>query len=400
MTTVLPMTEEPPSTRQVVRRRWRAGRAILLVAATLILVSLALAALKPRVHGDYLDPESANRDGTRALTQIITGQRGTEVRVARTAHAAADQLQSSTNALLVVVRSDRLTAQDLDELVGASGDRLLVDPTQEALGRLAPGVQTVTGSAFPAVLRPDCQAAPAIEAAGEVGFGPGSGYSPPSGVSCYKDGPSARLVQLKVAGSQQAVTVVGSGDQFTNQHLAEHGNAALGLDLVTGYQTVVWLMPDLPKPGSAAGDRTFDDMIPSGVHLAELQLFIAVLLIAAWRMRRFGPIVTEKLPVAVRSAETVEGRARLYRGHRARDRAANALRAGALDRLVPRLGLPRGAAQDPTAMVEIVQAVTGRTGWDTTTVAWCLYGPAPMDDPELVRLSDLLDDLEKRVLGI
>ena len=41
----------------------------------------------------------------------------------------------------------------------------------------------------------------------------------------------------------------------------------------------------------------------------------------------------------VRASETVEGRGRLYRSRRARDRAADALRTATLQRLLPRLGL-------------------------------------------------------------
>lgn len=394
-----PLEAEPQSAGQVVRRRWRAGRIILFTLGALMLLSLFLAALKPRVHSDYLDPQSPGPDGTRALAQLI-GQRGSDVQLSRSADDAAQRLQSAgQGALLVLVRSDRLTGEDLGVLQSAPGDRLLVDPTQAALAQLAPGVQTATTSAFPGVLSPGCQQVPAIAAGGEVGFGPGATYVVSSGLACFKDGSTARLAQVKAEGGARTVTVVGSGDPLTNTHLAEHGNAALGLNLTGGYRTVVWLLPDLPKPGSGAGDRTFSDLIPQGVRLAELQLLITVLLVAAWRMRRFGPIVAEKLPVAVRSAEAVEGRARLYRSRRARDRAADALRVGALNRMVPRLGLPRSAAQDPTAMVEIVQAVKGRTGWDETTIAWCLYGPAPVDDLELVRLSDLLDELEKQALG-
>lgn len=392
-----PMVAEPQSTGQIVRRRWRAVRVILFILGALVLLSLFLAALQPRVHSDYLDPQSAGPDGTRALAQLIR-QRGSDVQPSRSAEDAATRLQTAgQSVLLVVVRSDRLTSDDLDTLLKAPGDRLLVDPTQSALARLAPGIQTATTSAFPAILKPGCEQAPAIAAGGEVGFGPGATYVAPSGLACFKDGSTARLAQVKSDG--WTVTALGSGDPFTNSRLAEHGNAALGLNLTGGYRTVVWLLPDLPKPGSGAGDRTFGDLIPHGVRLAELQLLITVLLVAAWRVRRFGPIVAEKLPVAVRSAEAVEGRARLYRSRRARDRAADALRVGVLDRLVPRLGLPRSAAQDPTAMAEIVQAVKGRVGWDETTIAWCLYGPAPVDDLELVRLSDLLDELEKQALG-
>ena len=64
-----------------------------------------------------------------------------------------------------------------------------------------------------------------------------------------------------------------------------------------------------------------------------------MLLVALWRGRRIGPLVAEELPVVVRASETVEGRGRLYRSRRARDRAAQALRTATLQRMLPRLGL-------------------------------------------------------------
>src|SRR5581483_8613434 len=146
-------------------------------------------------------------------------------------------------------------------------------------------------------------------------------------------------------------------------------------------------------------DQTIWDLVPDGVYWAILQLTVVTLLVGFWRGRRMGTVVAERLPVIVRSAETVEGRARLYRGRRARGQAAAALRAGTRERLVARLGIARGAAQDPGMSAEIIGAVASRTEWDETTIGWALYGPEPADDAELIRLSDFLGDLETRVLG-
>ncbi|GDY74619.1 hypothetical protein SAV31267_041040 [Streptomyces avermitilis] len=77
------------------------------------------------------------------------------------------------------------------------------------------------------------------------------------------------------------------------------------------------------------------DLLPSGWLWGTLQLFIAAALAALWRARRLGPLVPERLPVAIRASETVEGRARLYRKANARDRAAAALRSTTRTRLAP-----------------------------------------------------------------
>ena len=118
-----------------------------------------------------------------------------------------------------------------------------------------------------------------------------------------------------------------------------------------------------------------------------VQLAIVVVLLALWRMRRLGPLVTEPLPVVVRACETVEGHGRLYRSRRARDRAAAALRGAALGRIVTRLGLPR-------------QELASRTGRDSGEIRAVLFGPVPADEAALVRLAADLDALEGQVLTL
>ena len=121
---------------------------------------------------------------------------------------------------------------------------------------------------------------------------------------------------------------------------------------------------------------------------------VAVLLLALWRARRLGPVVAEPLPVVVRAAETVEGRARLYRRAGARGTAAEALRAG--------VRRPAGARARPAAPRR------SRRPWSTAVAgthrpdraprsAALLYGAAPADDAALVRLADDLDALEREV---
>jgi uncharacterized protein DUF4350 len=387
-----PAGTEPPSAAQVARRRWRASRAVLLTVPVLILLAIVIAALRPTVEPQYLDPESPGQSGARALVQIL-GQRGVQVTVSRDAPDAVARMRSAPDSTLVVVRSERLTPEQLDSLRDVPGDLLLVEPGSAALDRLAPGVRAATNTLEDRAA-PGCRL-PAATLAGEVAFGGSRTYeAPDSATQCYPSEGLPRLVQLQVDG--RAVTVLGSGRPFTNASLAEQGNAALGMNLADSRSSVVWLIPDFPEMGGS-GEKSFIDLVPLGVKLAALQLLIGVGLVALWRSRRLGPVVQEPLPVIVRSAETVEGRARLYRAQRARDRAADALRAGARERLVPLLGLPRSAASDPRFAQEIVTGLAQRTPWDEAAIGSALYGPAPADDAELVRLSDYLDDLERQV---
>jgi hypothetical protein len=357
-----------------------------------VVVAFVLAALQPNERPQDLDPESPRAGGARALVQIL-GQHGTPVTVSRSVAGAAEEMRSNPNAVLVVVRSERLADADLDTLRSLPGDVLLVDPVDAALRALAPGVRQADFT-IDEVVPPRCGLT-AATLAGNVGFGRGTTYEVPRGATaCYPAKRNAYVVRLNAGG--RTVTTVGSANIFTNDALDEQGNAALAVNLTGDRASAVWLMPPLPQPG-ATRDTEFTDLVPLGVKLAILQLVIAAVLVALWRARRLGPVVAEPLPVIVRSAEAVEGRARLYRSRRARDRAADALRAGARERLVPLLGLPSSAAQDMSAASQVVAAVSERTDQNATAIGLALYGPAPTDDAELVRLADFLDDLEGQV---
>lgn len=414
------VTTAEPTAGQVAGRRWRSARGIVLVLLCLVIIGVVLAALKPSRKPDDLDPESPKPGGTRALAEILRG-RGVGFTLSRGAPEAASKAGSGT--ILVVTRPERLTPSDLDRLRGTAGDLLLVDPDRETLKALAPGVEQ-DGPTFVVQEDPQCGLRGAT-LAGTVSFGQSETYTAPSGAtSCYPESGKPRLVQYQTG--SRTVTVLGAARPLTNGYLTDEGNAALAMNLVGARSQVIWLIPDVqPKnSGEQAGDQTLTDLLPPGVKLFFLGLVVAVIPIALWRGRRLGPVVAEALPVVVRSAETVTGRSRLYRAHRARGRAAEALRAGARDRIIPLLGLPRTVAQilpaqDPGAVHEVVTAVAARTDHDERTVATALYGldpglasqtgppeysgqpepggAEPVDDAGLLALADLLDDLERQV---
>lgn len=397
MTTTTAPAAGPSATRSepisTARRRWVSVRGVLIAVLALVVVVLVLAALQPREQPQDLDPESPSAGGARALVQVM-GQRGDQVTVDRSVAAAAEVVRAQPDTVLVVVRSERLGAGDLATLRALPGDLLLVDPTRSALDELAPGVLQAAESSDQ-VVPPRCGLAAAGQA-GDVDFGRGTTYEvPPQAAACYPLEGNPHVVRLTVDGTR-TVTVVGSGFPFSNDGLTHNGNAALAMNLAGERSSTVWLMPPLPRPG-AQRDKTFGDLVPLGVKLAILQLGIAVLLVALWRSRRLGPVVAEPLPVVVRSAEAVEGRARLYRSRRARDRAADALRAGARERLVRLLGLPGSAAQDMSMAAQVTAAVAERTDQPQAAIGHALYGPAPVDDAELVGLADYLDNLEGQV---
>jgi hypothetical protein len=207
--------------------------------------------------------------------------------------------------------------------------------------------------------------------------------------SCY-DGVLVRFRDDARDGAR-TITVVGSADFMTNGGLLQAGNAALAMNLASARPRLIWYAPH-DIDGETSSPASVFDMIPENVTWVVWQLAVVVLLVALWKGRRLGPLVAEEIPVVVRASETVEGRGRLYRSRRARDRAADALRTATLQRLLPRLGLGAGA---PASAV--VTSVAARSAADVQFVSYQLYGPPPPTDNDLLQLARALDEIERQV---
>ena len=253
--------------------------------------------------------------------------------------------------LILVAQSQYLTDDALlDRLAKVPGDLLLVEPTARTREALMPGMRISPASTFDS--DPNCALREATRA-GSVRFGPSDTYQAVDGrtmTSCY-DG-----VLIRYRDGGRTITAVGSTDFMTNDGLLQAGNAALAMNLAGDRPRVIWYAPHRIE-GETSSPASVSDLIPDNVIWVVWQLWLVVLLIALWKGRRPGPLVAEQLPVVVRASETVEGRGRLYRSRRARDRAAEALRTATLQRLLPRLGL---GAQAPAQAV--VATVARRSG--------------------------------------
>ncbi len=376
-------------------RRWRAPAAVVLVV---LLGGLIVALLQvPAPVTGPLDPNDTGPAGAHAIVALLQNRGQTVIRAASVATAAAQA--PGRGATLVITSPQLLSGGDLTVLARLRASLLLVAPGRAALAALAPEV-TLARPALVRDLPPRC-GLPGAVAAGDAALG---GLllrsTAPGAWRCYPEGPAtpsllASLVRYESRG--RLVTVLGTGAPLANSGLSGHGNAALALNLLATGPRIVWLVPGpLPAPGAAgSGHRPLASLIPGQVYAVAIQLGVVVVLLALWRMRRLGPLVTEPLPVVVRACETVEGHGRLYRSRRARDRVAAALREAALGRIVTRLGLPRDVPADAVG-----QELADRTGRDPGDVRALLFGEVPGDDAALVRLADGLDALEGQVLTL
>ncbi|MFF3710107.1 DUF4350 domain-containing protein [Streptomyces phaeochromogenes] len=402
MTTEAPAPEAPeatpPSTSAspTARQLWTRSRGVLLALVVLLVAAVAIAAVRSDAESGSLDPRSATPSGSRAVAELLA-DRGVSTRMVTTLKEAAAATGSDTT--LLVARPDLLTDRQQDRLHSAfanSGGRtVLVAPTTPSVGTLAPGVEADPAPSFDTTLSPNCSL-PAARRAGKAETG-GIRYttSAPGADSCYPGDGLPTLVRIPAAEGNGDTVVLGAPDILQNERLDKQGNASLALQLLGSRPHLVWYLPSLSDDSATdAGDRSFFDLMPSGWLWGTLQLFFAAILAALWRARRLGPLVPEKLPVAIRASETVEGRARLYRKSNARDRAAAALRSTTRTRLAPLVGVSPAQAHAPEALLPALSAQLHREGQALHSL---LFGPPPSDDAALIALADQLDALEREV---
>jgi hypothetical protein len=365
---------------------WRRLR-LWLVLAMVIGVVLALYAIyQTRADRGELDPDSATPGGSRALATLLRNHDVTVDEYDDISEAMS--VAGEGKVTLLVPFPGLLRSRTVERLrdLPKSVRVVLVEPDPFTLEDLDLDVKIAEMEAYARVRRPTCGLPEAISAGdAEVGL---TRYSAPrTATRCY----DRSLVVIARGGAE--IVLLGARDPLTNYRLDDHGNAALSLGLLSAHERLIWLLPRGPEAGASDKRASLGDILPPWVSTAVLMLMIAGVLAALWRSRRLGPPVAEPLPVVVRSAETVEGRARLYRRARARPEAYEALRAGAFARLLPALGL--GAEPDYRA---VVAAVADRSGRPMAEVQAVLYGPPPADDAGLVAAADALDLIVKNTL--
>ncbi len=362
--------------------RWRAARAPIVIGLVVVLAAVLTALLAAPANRGWLDPASADPNGSRAVAELLRDQ-GVTVEVAGT---AAEVRAVGPGTTVLVPYGPSLTGTQRAALEDTRADLAVVAPGPELLAALAPGAE-VTAVYEPVDVREPACDLPEARAAGAADLG-GELYRRDGATACYPSEGGAAL--LRVSG-ERTVTLIGAPDILQNGALAREGNASLALGLLGANPRLVWFLPR-PEGPAAGEERTLGELVDPGWVWGAVQLGIAAVLAMVWRARRLGPVVTEPLPGVVRSAEAVEGRARLYRRAGAREHAALVLREACRARLEPVLGLPRAA--DPAAVAE---AVAARTGRQAGAVAALLYGSAPADDAGLVALADELDRVDTEV---
>ncbi|WP_127466907.1 DUF4350 domain-containing protein [Streptomyces sp. B27] len=402
----------PTSTAPTPHQVWKHARGLLIALLILMIAGITFAAVRSGTNYGHLDPRSPDPKGSRAAAELLK-DRGVSVTVATTLDEATTAVGPDTT--LLVTGPNLLTPSQQHRLheatTASTGRTLLIAPGPAAVSRLAPGVRAEPHHPVSAIT-PSC-ALPAARSAGTADMG-GIRYTAPgsTATACYPSDGTPSLLVRKERGDGDTV-LLGSPDFLHNERLDQQGNASLALQLLGSRAHLVWYLPSLTDPSATSDDGSPDgaddgrtgeetsgdesdflDLIPSGWLWGALQLALAAVLAAIWRSRRLGPLVTERLPVAIRASESAEGRAGLYRKANARDRAAASLRAAARTRIARLTGV---TAREAHTSHVLLPAVAARTTTTDGELSILLFGPAPADDAALVLLADHLDALEREV---
>ena len=413
-------------------------RYLLALAATTLICTVAAApahAATPSPSASVDTSTLLQPDSDSALLNLL-GQQGVSYYPVRTVGAALGY--QGSDATLVISDDKLLSTAELSAVADSQFGRIVIlNNDTSTLETLLPGatISTFT-STLATPVQPSCAQQDAA-AAGAVDFHDNSAsFDLAAGnnglVGCYPVNGKPTMVYLQST-ARYDVVALGSATFIDNKVLSSQGNAALALRVFGAHSHLVWLastfIPDVtlnncggvtcdggsngtPAPGntttipagrggsgsgngSSASGPTLTSLMPTWIWWALLQLLIAVLLTAYWRARRLGAVVTERLPVTVRAAETVEGHARLYRRANAHGRAAELLRKAAASRMAGYFGIPAARAHaDPSLLVAPVAA---RLQVAEGLIADLLAGEAPQSEAELVLLADHLDQLEQEV---
>lgn len=357
---------------------------VLVIAFALVIGSITVSS--PGARGS-LDPESANDTGAAALAELLRDQ-GVDITVVRTrAEAIAAVNDDST---LAMTDPFALSDEAVEELIEPAGHVVFLSSASRLLRLLDLGENgpVPTSEQFTA----GCSL-PELANVGSVR--PDRFFVPAAGVTgCYQDGDSGGAALLVDDRGDSRTVLIEAGALLRNAHLAEDGNAALGLALLGQNEHLVWYVPSFGDTDIEATNTTdtLASLTPNWVTPAILLLLLAGIVAGIARGARFGPLVAETLPVTVRASETMLGRARLTAKAADAAHAAEALRDGSLRRLAKRLSL--AARSTPT---DIADAAADRLRIPRGSLHQLLTGPLPVTDSDLIDTARRLDELETAV---
>ena len=369
-------------------RRWRRWRPGVIAVALMLIPVLVTVWARTITSTTPLAIDNPKDWGTMALAELLRDE-GISVSKAGSLSQAVDA--GRQGATIAVVNADRLSNQDRRALAESGGDVVVVgaESGSDALVGLTGMTAKGTAAAASSTRAPQCDDADARAARSLAGTRASvSLQGDGDAVGCFPVGEDRYAYATDSLPSGATLRVLPDPAPVTNAHLAQEGHAALGVRALGHHSRVLWLDGEHMEAPSVWNSSSTPPWLPVLIF----QLLVIAGVLAIVQGRRFGSIVSEDLPVVVRSIETTVARGRLYRQGSDRPRAAQALRSGAALRLGATLGLPPG-----TSRRDVIAAVSLASGIAPATVDSLLYGPPPTSDNALATLAVQLDQLESEV---
>ena len=387
-------TEATDSTVVTPLIRTTLKRASFWIVAGVFVLGVALVSLGlvgTAIEGPPLDPTSPYQSGTLALAEVLR-QQGVDVVVTRSLSETRDAIDTADDSTLFFANYEAyLTDDQVAEAAGLASIVVFAEPGTDELLAIAPEVANA-GTRVGTVAA-ECSATFTSKAP-EITAGPSSLRiidDSAKATGCYgTDELGYGIISLD-RGSTDLV-LLGATDALSNGAITSADNAAFALRLLGEHETLVWYTPSFDDLDSRGGPQTYDELSPNWVTPVAWLVVLTLLTAALWRGRRFGPLVIEKLPVTVRSSESMQGRARLYEKTTARLHTLDALRMGSLRRLAALCGMASAASVD-----DVINRIAPLTGQPVSQLRALLIDVSPSSDSELLALSDELLALESRV---
>lgn len=402
---------EQLSASSQLNRGWRKHRFWIICASAFVVVSLLgyFVANTGGQDSGKLSITNPAPGGAQAVATILREQ-GVEVTATDSLAATQTALEGSDLGTTTVLFYDPnnflstdLTAQLADTVQGASAKLVAVAPGPLSAQALSPELASAGTAAATPTVQHGC-ANPDAEAAGTIDGGtalPGTGATAITTPLILFRGAQTCFIPTGAApdgggflasNSVGDITALGNPGVVINQNLANRGNAALTFRLLGSTPKLIWYTASIKDIPVAEQPPSLAELTPRWIFPAALWLLLVAVLGMVWRGRRNGPLVTEPLPVIVKSAETLVGRARLYQDARALDTAAETLRHATLTRLARTLRL--GLSAEPASVVQAVAALTGRKPQDVHEL---LCGAAPTTEKQMLSMAVELTALEEEV---
>ncbi len=207
-------------------------------------------------------------------------------------------------------------------------------------------------------------------------------------VSCFPAGEGG-FVLVRHYG-QGKLVLVGGISAFTNEVLRSPDNALLALRLIGSGPEVVFGPPVPRAAGGPSGSLWA--VIPARAKVVIIGVGLAALAFALVRGRRLGRPVLEEPLAPIPASELVRATARLYRRGRTAGYSGRLMREATRARIARRLGVGTNPEEVPAILARI-------TGMSPDRLGEALSGPEPSSDEELIRLGNLLQEVESRAAG-